>query len=190
MSSSSKLALLCLAADENDPAEKELRELMIADDAAMDEVDGWIKTNSIPQTNAVARTLFNQRIHARFYVMRKGYEDFLQRHPNSARGYMEYGSFLNDIGEEDAAVTQYENAKQIDPSKSGGLEQPRELLRRKRAADECLPRLCRSHPLDPTGAGLLPEFCHHGYLDRKDARLYDINDVISLTRRWGFTGRP
>jgi len=37
--------------------------------------------------------------------------------------------FLNDIGEEEAAGSQYGKAAQLDPEKSAAVEQPRQLLR-------------------------------------------------------------
>ncbi len=101
--------------NQNDPTENELRTVMLDDDAAQAEVNSWISTNSISPTNTVAKIQFNQRIMARFDEVRKGYENFLRDHPDSAHGFLAYGSFLNDIGDEDAAKVQYENSKQLDP---------------------------------------------------------------------------
>jgi tetratricopeptide (TPR) repeat protein len=101
--------------NQNDPTENELRTVMMDDDAAQAEVNSWISTNSISPTNTVAKIQFNQRIMARFDEVRKGYEDFLRNHPDNAHGFLAYGSFLNDIGDEDAAKVQYENSKQLDP---------------------------------------------------------------------------
>ena len=98
-----------------DPVERELRELMLSDDAALDEVESWINTNSIPHTNTVAIAALNQRIKDRFGVVRQGYEHFLRNHPDSARGYLAYGTFLNDTGDEDGAQVEYENSRQLDP---------------------------------------------------------------------------
>ena len=163
--------------DQNDPVEKELRELMIADDAAMDEVDGWIKTNTISETNVVAKTLFNQRIHDRFDVMRKGYEDFLQRHPNSARGYMAYGSFLNDIGDEDAAVTQYENAKQLDPNNPAVWNNLANYYGENGPLTNAFQDYTEAIRLDPAEPVYYENFATTVYLYRKDAReYYDINE--------------
>jgi tetratricopeptide (TPR) repeat protein len=101
----------------DDPVENELREIMIADDAAVDEVDGWVQTNNAlrAQGKGEANGDLNKRILARFDLVRTRYETFLQRHPNSARGYLAYGSFLNQIGQEDSAKVQFENARQLDP---------------------------------------------------------------------------
>jgi cytochrome c-type biogenesis protein CcmH/NrfG len=103
--------------DASNPAEQELQKLMIDDDAALTEVDQWIQTNNaLAATGAgVSQDELNKRIRDRFDVVRKGYEDFLLEHPDSARGYLAYGSFLNDIGEEYDAKVKYENARLLDP---------------------------------------------------------------------------
>ena len=100
-----------------DPVELELDKLMADDDAAQAEVDKWIRDNQdfYKQGAGVPKEELNKRILDRFASVRKAYEDFLRRHPDSAHGYLAYGSFLNDIGEEEAAVDQYEKSGQLDP---------------------------------------------------------------------------
>ena len=101
----------------NDPAEKELEPLMADDDAAMAEVDKWIRDNNAftAQGAGESKTELNARILARLNVVRKNYEDVLRRHPDFARGHLAYASFLNNIGDEDAAKLQNEKALQLDP---------------------------------------------------------------------------
>ena len=103
--------------DPNDPIEMEFRKLMEADDAAQTEVDGWIKQNNeFAKADAgVAEATLNARIDQRFAPVRKGYEAFLQKHPKHARAQLAYGSFLNDIGEEEAAYKHWEKAREADP---------------------------------------------------------------------------
>jgi tetratricopeptide (TPR) repeat protein len=98
-----------------DPTERELRDVMIADDAAHDEVNDWMHTNAIPKADVTAQAELNRRILARFDLVRQDYEKFLRNHPDHAHGYLAYGSFLNDLGDEDGAKVQYENSKQLDP---------------------------------------------------------------------------
>lgn len=101
----------------NEPAELELDKLMMADDAALDEINTWIQDNSAyaGQGAGEAKAQLNQRIVARLKPVRDGYEDFLKRHPKNARGFLAYGSFLNDIGDEEGAEVQYEKSRQLDP---------------------------------------------------------------------------
>jgi len=101
----------------NDPAEQELQKLMAEDDAATTEVDQWIRddSNFYAAGAGEPKADLRQRILDRFASVRKDYEDFVRRNPNFARGRLAYGSFLNDSGDEEAAVAQYEIAAQLDP---------------------------------------------------------------------------
>ena len=103
--------------DPNDPVEKEYKQLMIDDDAALAEVDTWIRDNNAfaEKGGGAPANVLNDRIKARYAPVRKAYEDFLQRHPDHVRAHLAFGSFLNDIKEEEAAKEQWEKARQLDP---------------------------------------------------------------------------
>jgi tetratricopeptide (TPR) repeat protein len=109
----------------NDPAEQELQKLMAGDEAALTEVDKWIQGNNAfaAQGAGEPKEALNRRIRARLQSVRKDYEDFLRRCPDFARGHLAYGSFLNDIGEEDAAAAEYEKAAQLDPKNPAAWNQ-------------------------------------------------------------------
>ena len=99
------------------PADRELREVMLADDAAQDEVSQWIHAfDAQTFTNKTeAGQALNARIKIRFDRVRSNYDNFLHNHPDHAHGHLAYGSFLNDIGDEDTAVTEYEESRKLDP---------------------------------------------------------------------------
>jgi tetratricopeptide (TPR) repeat protein len=101
----------------NDPAEQELQKLMAEDDAATTEVDRWIREDSDFHNAGAGETKdeLRQRIVDRFASVKKDYDDFVRRYPDFARGRLAYGSFLNDTGDEDAAIEQYEIAGKLDP---------------------------------------------------------------------------
>lgn len=103
--------------DPNDPVEKAYQKLLAEDDAAQAEVDAWIKAKQERGTNAHEAELvvLRARIQQRLEQVRQAYEDFLKQHPNHARARVAYGSFLNDIQEEDAARIQWEKACELDP---------------------------------------------------------------------------
>ena len=163
--------------DVNDPAERELRNLMIGDDAAMDEVNDWINTNNIARTNTVAIAELNQRIHARFDVMKHGYESFLRNHPDSARGFLAYGSFLNDIGDEDGAKVQYENSKQLDPKNPAVWNQLANYYGENGELTNAFADYTEAIRLDPAEPVYYQNFATTVYLYRKDAReFYGINE--------------
>ncbi|MBI3851220.1 MAG: tetratricopeptide repeat protein [Verrucomicrobia bacterium] len=101
----------------NDPVEKEYQKLLAEDDAAQAEVDKWIRENKefAEQGAGISSAALNQRIKDRFTPVRKAYEEFLQRHPDHAHARLAFGSFLNDLQEEEAARDQWEKASELEP---------------------------------------------------------------------------
>jgi tetratricopeptide (TPR) repeat protein len=102
----------------NDAVEKEYREIMAADDEAQDEVDKWIQDDQKftgTGLNLGSLTL-RSRVMQRFEPIRKRYEDFLQRNPHHVKARVAYGSFLNDLGEEELGVSQWLKARDLDPT--------------------------------------------------------------------------
>jgi len=112
-----KTGVSVAVADPKDPVERALKKLMADDDAAQAEVDEWIKARNQSGTkqSEIERAAFNLRIKQRFEPVKQGYEDFLAVHPNHAEARLAYGSFLNDIGDEPGAETQWLKAREADP---------------------------------------------------------------------------
>ena len=102
----------------NSPAETELEQVMEIDDATLDEVDQWIRDNNALAAKGAGEPNdeLNKRIRARLDVMRKKYQDFLQRYPDSADGHLAYGTFLDDIGDEDLAAAEFETSRKLNPA--------------------------------------------------------------------------
>jgi tetratricopeptide (TPR) repeat protein len=163
--------------DTSNPEEQELRTIMIEDDAALDDVNAWISTNSIPATNVVARTEFQNKITARFDTVKKSYDDFLRNHPDSARGYLAYGSFLNDIGDEDGAVTEYENSRQIDPKNPAVWNNLANYYGEHGPITNAFAYYTEAIRLDPNEPVYYQNFATTVYLYRKDVKeFYGINE--------------
>ena len=101
----------------NSPQDKELEKVMMDDDAAMDEVDKWIQDNSAFAAKGAgeSKAELNRRIMARLQMVQTNYEAYLKRYPTNADAYLAYGSFLNDIGNEDGAATQMEKSRELNP---------------------------------------------------------------------------
>jgi tetratricopeptide (TPR) repeat protein len=106
-----------IVAGANDPVERELKRLMDADDEAQAEVDQWILDNQGAARGAgVPKADLQRRIRERFEPIHQAYADFVKRHPDYARGRVAYGSFLNDLQNEEAAREQWEKALALDPN--------------------------------------------------------------------------
>jgi tetratricopeptide (TPR) repeat protein len=105
------------ASQATDPVQKEFKRLMEADDNAQAEVDQWILDNNAAAARgaAASKADLQHRIRERFAPIRKGYEEFLRRHPDYAPGYVAYGSFLHDMHDSDGARVQWEKALALNP---------------------------------------------------------------------------
>ncbi|HEY5042020.1 MAG TPA: hypothetical protein VIK53_08455 [Verrucomicrobiae bacterium] len=163
--------------DVNDPAERELRSLMVADDAALDEVNSWMSTNQIAPTNTLAVAAFKQRINARLDLVKQGYEKFLRNHPDSGRGYLAYGTFLNDTGDEEGAMVQYKNSAQLDPKNPAVWNQMANYYGEYGELTNAFADYAEAIRLDPAEPVYYQNFATTVYLYRKDAReFYGINE--------------
>lgn len=153
-----------------DPAERELRNLMITDDAAMDEVNDWISTNNLPRSDTNGLMMLNIKIRSRFDDVKRGYDTYLRNHPDSARGYLAYGSFLHDIGDDDGAKVQYENSKQLDPKNPAVWNQLGNYFGEYGELTNAFASYTESIRLDPSEPVYYQNFATTVYLYRKDAR--------------------
>ncbi|HXJ61231.1 MAG TPA: tetratricopeptide repeat protein [Verrucomicrobiae bacterium] len=113
-----KTGLRVALTNPNDPLERELKQIMAADDAAQAEVDDWILTRQKEGSpeHEVLEATFRARILERFKPVRKSYEQFLEAHPDHAAARLAYGSFLSDLGDDTAAENQWERARETDPT--------------------------------------------------------------------------
>jgi tetratricopeptide (TPR) repeat protein len=112
-----RTGLILPAAATNNPVEQRLREIMAADDAAQDDVQKWLDGSDKPADplTAPSATAVKAKVAQRFDQVKALYEGFLKEHPGHARGFLAYGSFLNDIGDEEAAIGQWEKSRELDP---------------------------------------------------------------------------
>jgi len=100
----------------SNPVEADYEKLLDQDDRAREEVDHWIQDNQkfAKEGAGVSNKELNQRIKSRLDPVQKGYEEFLQRHPNHVRARIAYGSFLSDINDEEGEQVQLEKALALD----------------------------------------------------------------------------
>ena len=163
----------------NSTAETELEQLMAKDDAAQAEVTKWIQDNNAfaAQGAGESKAELNRRIMARLSGIRAGYEDFLRRYPNSAGGHLAYGSFLNDIGEEEAAGAQYGKAAQLDPKNPAAWNNLANYYGEHGPLTNAFVDYAKAIELNPTESVYYQNLATTVYLYRKDARdFYHINE--------------
>ena len=163
----------------NETAETELKQLMAKDDAAQAEVTQWIQDNNAfaAQGAGESKEELNRRIMARLNGIRASYEDFLRRYPDSAGGHLAYGSFLNDIGEEEAAMRQNEKASQLDPKNPAAWNNLANYYCENGLLTNAFTDYAKAIELNPTEPVYYENFATVVYLYRKDAKeFYHIDE--------------
>jgi tetratricopeptide (TPR) repeat protein len=160
------------AINPNDPAEREYRRLLEMDDAAQDEVDKWIKeAKAFTEKGAgLPEAMLNAKIEQRFSEIRRAYERFLQLHPKHARSRLAYGSFLNDIREEDEAVVQWEKARELDPTNPAAWNNLANHYGHRSPVKKAFAYYDKAIELDPTEPVYLQNLATTIYLFRHDAQ--------------------
>ena len=163
----------------NDPAERELHQLMIEDDAAMDEVDKWIHDNDAFAAHGAgeSKAELNARIMARLSTVRTNYENFLQRYPDSARGHLAYASFLNNINDEKDGMLENEKARQLDPQNPAAWNNLGNYYGEHGPMTNAFAYFAKAIELDPGEPVYYQNLAVVVYLYRKDAMaFYGINE--------------
>lgn len=163
----------------NIPEQAELEQVMMQDDAAIDEVTSWIQQNNqfADQGAGESRTNLNRRIIGRLQTVRSAYEDFIKRHPTNAPAYLAYGSFLNDIGEEESASVQYEKSRQLDPKNPAVWNNLANYYGENSPVTNAFAYYARAVELNSKEPVYYENWATTVYLYRKDAReFYGINE--------------
>ena len=100
-----------------DVVDQEYERLVEKDEAALKEIEKI--TGEFDQFAAKgaagSRGVLIGRINQLVDGVRKSYEEFLQRNPKHVEGHLAFGSFLNEIGEEQEAIRTWETARTLDP---------------------------------------------------------------------------
>ncbi len=156
----------------NDPVVQELRAVMIDDDTALDEVQAWMNTNQIAPGDTNGLATLHAKVRDRLDEVRQQYQSFLHNHPDNARGFLAYGSFLHDINEEDAAKAQYENSRILDPKNPAVWNQLANYYGEFGGITNAFADYTEAIRLDPDEPVYYENFATTVYLYRKDARDY------------------
>jgi tetratricopeptide (TPR) repeat protein len=158
----------------NDPVEKEYLKLLEADDTAQAEVDQWIRDNDRfkQQGAGVDSAPLTLRVRKRFEPVKKAYEEFLRVHPKHTRARLAYGSFLNDVGEEDAAQSQWEKARETDATNPAPWNNLANYYGHNGPVTNAFKYYAKAIELDPTESTYYFNLATTVYLFRRDATNY------------------
>jgi len=165
--------------DPNDPVERAYRKLMLDDDAAQDEVNRWIDDRNraaVPMTD-VEKAALQARIRDRYEKIKQSYDEFLKLHPNHVNARIAYGSFLSEIGEEEASAVQLEKATQIDPKNPAAWNNLANFHGHSGDVKKAFQYYARAIEIEPTESLYHQNFATTVFLFRKDAmEFYQITE--------------
>ena len=162
------------SSESKESVDAEFHKLMEADDAAQADVDRWVRDSQefASKGAGTPAAALKARILERFEPVKKGYEDFLQRHPDHVQARMAYASFLGDIKDEDTAREQLEKALVLDtnnPALYNNLANIYGHLGPVKKAFDYYERALKLNPLEPV---YYHNFGSTVYLFRTDAKEY------------------
>ena len=183
-----KTGLSVAIANPDDPVERALKKLMADDDAAQAEVDEWIKARNQSGTkqSEVERAAFNLRIKQRFEPVKRAYEDLLAAHPKHAEARLAYGSFLNDIGDEAGAETQWLQARDADPKNPAAWNNLANFYGHNGDVKKSFEYYARAIELEPTETVYYQNMATTVFLFRKDAmEFYKITEQEVFAKAMG-----
>jgi tetratricopeptide (TPR) repeat protein len=160
--------------DPNDPVEKEYKKLMADDDDAQSEVETWLRDNEkfTEQGAGVPGPEMSRRIRERLRPIGNAYEDFLKRHPDHARARVAYGSYLNDLHEEEAAQEQWEKALALNPKDPAVYNNLANLYGHTGSIQKAFEYYTKAIELNPKEPVYYHNMGDTVFLFRKDAREY------------------
>ena len=160
--------------DTSDPVARELQKLLVHDDAAQEEVDRWIQEarGDPAKADVISQTTLRARVKQRLEGVRKAYEEFLQAHPNHAGARLAYGSFLNDIQEEEAAGVQWEKARELDPKNPAAWNNLANFYGHRGPVTKAFEYYLKAIEINPTEPVYYENLATTVYLFRRDATNY------------------
>jgi tetratricopeptide (TPR) repeat protein len=165
--------------DPNDPVEKEYQKLLSDDDASQAEVDKWIRENEEfgAKGAGISRAELNRRIANRFEPIREAYQAFLKKHPNHVRARLAYGSFLDDVHDEEGAQEQWEKALELDPKNPAAYDNLAGIYAHTGPVKKAFEYYAKAIDLNPNEPTYYHSLGTVVYLFRKDAvEYYGINE--------------
>ncbi len=166
-----------------DAIQQEYQKLLDEDNAAQSEVDDWIVENDkfAERGAAIPAADMRAKIQRRFAPVRKGYEDFLLRHPEHVKARIAYASFLGDIHDEEGAQLQLEKAMTYETNNPAIYNNLANIYGHIGPVRKAFEFYARAIELNPHEAVYYQNYATTVYLFRKDAA-----EVYGLTEQQVF----
>ena len=159
------------AAQVSSAVEAEYEKLVEKDEAALEQVEKMVKEfDQFAEKGAAgSRGALLVKIDTLIDGVKKSYEGFLERNPKHVDGRLAYGSFLNEIGEENEALEQWEKARTLDPKNPSPWNNMANIFGHRGPVKKAFQYYEKAIELDPKEPVYLQNLATTVYLYRKDA---------------------
>jgi tetratricopeptide (TPR) repeat protein len=164
----------------NDPVENEYYKVLRDDDAAEKDVLTWSEDSEsfAKVAGSDAKATLHLRIKQRLDGVRLEYETFIGKHPDHVNAHLAFGSFLNDIHDEDGAVKHWQIARDIAPKNPASWNNLANYYGHRGPVTNAFVYYGKAIELDPNESVYYHNLAVTVYLFRKDAE-----EFYKLTER-------
>ena len=167
------------AAVEQDPVAQEYEKLLEKDEAALQQIEKIVAEFEAFSDKGAAgpRGVLIAKIDGLIAEVKKAYEDFLQKNSKHVDGFLAYGSFLNETGDEEGAIAQWEKARELDPKNPSAWNNLANIFGHIGPIKKAFQYYEKAIELDPKEPVYIQNLATTTYLFRKDAvEMYRIDE--------------
>jgi Flp pilus assembly protein TadD len=156
---------------EQDPVTREYEKLLEKDEAALQQIEKIVAEFEAFSSQGAAgpRGILIAKIDALIDDVKKAYDEFLLKNPKHVDGFLAYGSFLNETGDEDGATVQWEKARELDPKNPSPWNNLANIFGHIGPVKKAFQYYEKAIELDPKEPVYIQNLATTTYLFRKDA---------------------
>jgi len=162
-----------------DPVTKDYEKLIEKDEAALGQIEKIVAEFEAFSSKGAPgpRGVFIAKIDGIIDEVKKAYENFLEKNPKHVDGLLAYGSFLNETGDEEGAIVQWEKARETDPKNPSSWNNLANIFGHIGPTKKAFQYYEKAIELDPKEPVYLQNLATTTYLFRKDAvEMYRIDE--------------
>jgi tetratricopeptide (TPR) repeat protein len=159
------------ALQEKNPVTQAYEKLLERDEAALQEIEKIVTEFEAFQAQGAAgpRGVMIAKIDGIIDRMKNEYEEFLQHNGRHVDGFIAFGSFLNEVGDEEGATAQWEKARELDPKNPTPWNNLANIFGHIGPVKKAFQYYEKAIELDPTEPVYIQNLATTTYLFRKDA---------------------
>lgn len=158
-------------------AETEYARLIAMDDAALIQIDAWIRSSQRPDAKDVESISLAGKIRMQIQPVRAAYESFVKKNPKHVKARMTFASFLLDIGDAKSALPHLLKAVALAPELPSAQNNLANHYAQNGEPKKAFPLFEKAIALDPNQSLYYRNFASALFLFRKIAQAhYEISE--------------